>query len=89
MAFDVKRPRGARVNHHKGIAKAYLARKREEAVARQEVYAKKTSQEILEQLNRENYRAERQRRKLAAKMASEKAAEAAKKETKGASKPRR
>ena len=85
MALDVKRPKGTRVNHKKGIAAAHLAKKRQEAVARQEAYAKKTVAEIIIDLNAGNYSAERQRRKLAARLASEQAkASAPKKEVKGA-----
>lgn len=89
MGLDAKRPKGTRVNHKKGIAAAVLAKKRQEAVARQEAYGKKTVAEILEGMNRKNYRAERQRRKLAARLVSEAKASETKKETKGASKQKR
>ena len=83
--MSLLKPSGKRTNHKKGIAASYLAKKREEAVVRQKAYAEKSVHEILEQINRDNYRAERQRRKLAARLASE----TAKKEVKGAANKKR
>ena len=87
--MSILKPSGKRTNHKKGIAAAHLASKRQEAKERQANYDKKTVQEIVSDLNAGNYRAECQRRKLAARLASENAAAAAKKETKGAAKPKR
>lgn len=58
----------------KGIARQWLKEKREEAVKRQLAYAQLSVDEIISALNSGNYRATKQRKKLAARLASEEAA---------------